>query len=82
MRTLHLEVLPADGIGPEVIRSGRRVLESLAQSDGGLQLDFQEFDWGSERYLKNGRMMPDDGIQQLERGGFDAILLGPVGDLD
>ena len=49
MRTLHLEVLPADGIGPEVIRSGRRVLESLAQSDGGLQLDFQEFDWGSER---------------------------------
>ncbi len=80
MRTLHLAILPADGIGPEVIRSSRAVLESLAQADGGIRFDFREFDWGSERYLKTGKMMPDDGIQQLEKGGFDAILLGPVGD--
>jgi tartrate dehydrogenase/decarboxylase / D-malate dehydrogenase len=81
MRNLHLAVLPADGIGPEVIRASRTVLESLAQLDGGVKFDFQEFDWGSERYLKEGKMMPDDGVQQLEKGGFDAILLGPVGDL-
>ncbi len=80
MKTLHLAVLPADGIGPEVLRSSRTVLESLAQSDGGIKFDFREFDWGSERYLKSGKMMPDDGIQQLEKQGFDAILLGPVGD--
>lgn len=81
MRTVHLAVVPADGIGPEVIRSSTSVLKSLAEADGGIRFDFREFDWGSERYLKTGKMMPDDGIQQLEKGGFDAILLGPVGDL-
>ena len=80
MRTLHLAIMPGDGIGPEVIRASRTVLETLAQSDGGIKFDFREFDWGSERYLSTGKMMPDDGIQQLEKGGFDAILLGPVGD--
>lgn len=80
MRTIHLAIMPGDGIGPEVIRASRTVLESLAQSDGGIKFDFREFDWGSERYLKTGKMMPDDGIQQLEKAGFDAILLGPVGD--
>lgn len=80
MRTIHLAILPGDGIGPEVIRASRTVLEALAQSDGGIKFDFREFDWGSERYLKTGKMMPDDGVQQLEKAGFDAILLGPVGD--
>ncbi len=80
MRNLHLAILPADGIGPEVIQASRTVLELLAQSDGGVRFEFEEFDWGSERYLTTGRMMPEDGIRLLEQGGFDAILLGPVGD--
>src|SRR5258708_17872662 len=40
----------------------------------------QQFDWGSERYLREGAMMPKDGLTVLERGGFDGILLGPSGD--
>ena len=79
MRNLHLAIVPADGIGPEVLAASRTVLETLAQTDGGISFDFQEFDWGSERYLKTGKLMPEDGVQQLERGGFDGILLGPVG---
>ena len=80
MRNLHLAIIPADGIGPEVLRASRTVLESLGRLDGGIAFEFQELDWGSEYYLRNGKMMPDDGVRQLERGGFDAILLGPVGD--
>jgi tartrate dehydrogenase/decarboxylase/D-malate dehydrogenase len=77
---VHLAIVPADGIGPEVLGASRTVLETLAQLDGGIEFDLQEFDWGSERYLRTGRLMPEDGVQQLERGGFDGILLGPVGD--
>jgi tartrate dehydrogenase/decarboxylase/D-malate dehydrogenase len=72
--------MPADGIGPEVLSASRTVLETLARLDGGIAFEFQEFDWSSERYLKTGKLMPEDGVRQLERGGFDGILLGPVGD--
>ncbi len=81
MRHVQLAVLPADGVGPEVIGASRKVLETLAQMDGGIKFEFREFDWGSERYLKTGRLMPEDGTRQLERGGFDALLVGPVGDM-
>jgi tartrate dehydrogenase/decarboxylase / D-malate dehydrogenase len=80
MRHVQLAVVPADGVGPEVIGASRTVLETLAQMDGGIAFEFREFDWGSERYLKTGSLMPEDGTRQLERGGFDGILLGPVGD--
>jgi len=79
VKKYNLAVIPADGIGPEVIGATRKVLEALAESDGGVGFEFRELDWGSERYLKTGEMMPKDGLQQLERGGFDAILMGPVG---
>jgi tartrate dehydrogenase/decarboxylase/D-malate dehydrogenase len=80
MRNYRLAALPGDGIGAEVIPAGLQVLRAVAEAHGGFRFEKQEFDWGSERYLRQGAMMPPDGIQQLERGGFDAILLGPVGD--
>ena len=79
MKTFHIALFLADGIGPEVISASRKVLEKLAELHGGVRFEFQEFDWSSTRYQKIGSMMPKDGIQQLERGGFDAILMGPVG---
>ncbi len=75
----NIAVLPADGIGPEVIAAGRQVLETLERLDGNTRFEFQEFDWSSTRYEKTGAMMPEDGLKQLESGGFAAILLGPVG---
>jgi tartrate dehydrogenase/decarboxylase / D-malate dehydrogenase len=82
MKTYNVAVLPADGIGPEVISAGRTVLERLARQHGGVAFKFEEFDWSTNRYRRTGKMMPDDGVEQLDRGGFDAILLGPVGDPD
>ncbi|MFZ3213215.1 MAG: tartrate dehydrogenase [Terriglobales bacterium] len=80
MRHYHIAVLPGDGIGSEVIPAGVRVLEVLAEACGQFRVDFETFGWGSEWYLRHGMMMPQDGIQVLERAGFDALLLGPIGD--
>ena len=80
MRNYHIAVLPGDGIGSEVIPAGVRVLEALAESGGEFRVETASFAWGSEWYLRHGAMMPADGVQVLERAGFDAILLGPIGD--
>ena len=80
MRHYQIAVLPGDGIGPEVITESVQTLEVLAKLYGGFHLETQHFDWGTERYLREGELMPKDGLAVLERGGFDGILLGPVGD--
>lgn len=74
---LHrIAVIPGDGIGKEVVPEGLRCLEKAA-GRFGLELAFTEFDWGCGYFERYGRMMPEDGIQQLR--GFDAIFLGAVG---
>jgi len=80
MRHYQIAVLPGDGIGPEVITESVQTLATLAQVHGDFQFDTQQFDWCTERYLREGAMMPKDGLAVLERGGFDGILLGPIGD--
>ena len=80
MRHYQIAVLPGDGIGPEVIMESVQTLEALAKLHGGFHMETQYFDWGTERYLREGALMPKDGLAVLERGGFDGILLGPVGD--
>ncbi|MBI2255534.1 MAG: tartrate dehydrogenase [Proteobacteria bacterium] len=74
----RIAVIGGDGIGPEVIEAGCRVLEVLAETQKDLAFDFTRFDWGSDYYRRNGVMMPKDGLAQLE--GFDAIYFGAVGD--
>ncbi len=80
MRTYQLAVIPGDGIGPDVIAESVQTLTYLAELHGGFQFGIQQFDWGTEHYLREGAMMPTSGLATLERGGFDGILLGPVGD--
>lgn len=77
MQTYRIAVIPGDGIGPEVIREGVKALEAAAALDGGFRFEWTYFPWGCEYYLKNGRMMAEDGIETLK--GFDAIYLGAVG---
>jgi len=77
MQTYRIAVIPGDGIGPEVIAEGVKVLETVARLDGTFQFEFTHFPWGCEYYLREGRMMAQDGMEQLRT--FDAILLGAVG---
>jgi tartrate dehydrogenase/decarboxylase/D-malate dehydrogenase len=76
MKTYKIAVIPGDGIGKEVVPEGLRVLEALGRRFD-IGFEWGEFDWNCERFLKTGRMMGDDGIEQLS--AFDAIYLGAVG---
>ncbi|HKW62743.1 MAG TPA: tartrate dehydrogenase [Candidatus Acidoferrum sp.] len=78
-QTFNIAVIPGDGIGKEVVPEGMRVLDAAAKRFG-FGLSWQCFDWSCEAYIKAGRMMPVDGIQQLRP--FDAIFLGAVGHPD
>jgi tartrate dehydrogenase/decarboxylase/D-malate dehydrogenase len=74
----RLAVIPGDGVGPEVIAEGRKVLDALAGDGGGLSFSYTEFPWGSDYYRETGLLMPEDGLEQLK--AFDVILFGAVGD--
>jgi tartrate dehydrogenase/decarboxylase / D-malate dehydrogenase len=74
---VEIGVIGGDGIGPEVVRAGMRVLEAAAEGDPSLELRFTEFPWGCEYYLEHGRMMPEDGLDTL--AACDEIYLGAVG---
>jgi tartrate dehydrogenase/decarboxylase/D-malate dehydrogenase len=80
MRTHSIAAIPADGIGPEVISAGVRVLEALAKRSGDIAFNIKTFDWGSDYYKKHGVMMPADGLAELKK--FDAIYFGAVGAPD
>lgn len=71
-------MIPGDGIGPEVIREAVKVLKDVA-SAGGRQVSITEFDWGAERFLRDGTSLPLDAPGMLRRD-FDAVLLGAMGD--
>src|SRR3954468_10185665 len=70
----RIAVIPGDGIGPEVARIGVRVLESL-----GLPLQFEWFDFGAERYLRDRTALPPGFIDTL-RKEYAAVYFGAVGD--
>jgi len=76
MKTFNIAVIPGDGIGKEVVPEGLRVLEAAGKRFG-FQFAWHSFGWSCETYVATGRMMPEDGIQQLRP--FDAIFLGAVG---
>ena len=77
MRTHKIAAIPGDGIGVEVIAAGLEVLEALQRVDGGFALEVTSFDWGSDYYRRYGRMMPEDGLDELRP--FGAIYFGAVG---
>ncbi|MGY4232943.1 tartrate dehydrogenase/decarboxylase/D-malate dehydrogenase [Bradyrhizobium sp. USDA 4449] len=80
MKTYNIAAMGGDGIGPEVVDAAIEALKVCAERDGGFQLNFTDFDWGSNYYKKHGVMMPEDGAAQLKK--FDAILFGAVGAPD
>ncbi|HFD15192.1 MAG TPA: tartrate dehydrogenase [Rhodospirillales bacterium] len=76
MTTYRIAVVPGDGIGREVVPEGMRVLEAAGRRFGiGWQWD--ELDWGCERYGRTGRFLPEDGLERIAR--HHAIFLGAVG---
>ncbi|HTG92373.1 MAG TPA: isocitrate/isopropylmalate family dehydrogenase, partial [Pyrinomonadaceae bacterium] len=73
-----IAVIPGDGIGPEVIREALRVLTKLNETRN-LDLQFVEFDWGAEKFLREGVTLPDNALEMLS-DEYNAILAGAFGD--
>lgn len=74
----RIAVIPGDGIGPEVTAEALKSLRA-ALAAGNRLAEFTEFDWGAERFLRDGTALPSGALDKL-RSGFDAILFGAVGD--
>lgn len=77
MKQFDIAVIPGDGVGKEVVPGALKVLNYLADVHGGLKFNFKEFPWSCEYYLKYGKMLPDDGMDQLK--SFESIFLGAIG---
>ncbi|GAA2631608.1 3-isopropylmalate dehydrogenase [Streptomyces axinellae] len=75
-RTLNLAVIPGDGIGPEVVAQGLKVLEAVLPQD--VKLETHEYDLGARRWHATGETLPDAELERLKE--HDAILLGAIGD--
>src|SRR5258707_5450648 len=74
--THRIAVIAGDGIGKEVMPEGQRVLDAAA-GKFGLAFDWQHFDLSCQLYTQTGRMMPEDGLDQIRH--HEAIFLGAVG---
>lgn len=74
----RIAVVPGDGIGTEVMREAVRVLEHL-RSTHGVELEFTNFDWGADKFLRDGVTLPEGALEMLSEN-FDAILAGAFGD--
>src|SRR3546814_8170643 len=68
--------MPGDGIGKEVMPEGLRVLDAAA-ARFGIGLQWEHFDWSSDRYARHGSMMPEDWKERI--GGHEAIYFGAIG---
>jgi len=77
MKTYKIAAIPGDGIGTEVIDAGVEALKALAAREKTFAFQFDHFDWGGEYYKKHGRMMPENGRDQIRH--HDAILFGSAG---
>lgn len=73
----NIALIPGDGIGAEIIREGRKVIEA-ASYKFGIEIKWNEYPFGAEHYLKTGELFPDSSLKEIE--DMDAIYLGAVGD--
>jgi len=77
MKKINLAVIAGDGIGPEVIAQGIRVLDKVATKHG-VTFEKTEYDLGAGYWHRTGEVLPDSVLAQLAKA--DVILLGAVGD--
>ena len=76
-RSIRLAVVPGDGIGPEVVAEGLKVLDAIAPAHG-LTIEQTPYDLGAARWHRSGETLPDAVLEEIR--AHDVILLGAVGD--
>ncbi len=78
-KTYKIAVIPGDGTGPEVVDEGRKALKAAGEKFG-FQLDMTDYDYGGDRYLRTGEVLPESAADELRQ--YDAIYLGAIGHPD
>jgi 3-isopropylmalate dehydrogenase len=78
-KTYSVAVIGGDGTGPEVVVEARKSLDAAANRFN-FKLDYTEYDFGGERYMKTGEILPDSALDDLRK--HDTILLGAIGHPD
>jgi tartrate dehydrogenase/decarboxylase / D-malate dehydrogenase len=73
-----IALISGDGIGKEVLKEGVKILNTVAELDGTFEFKYTNFPWGCEYYLDQGKIMDENGLEQLR--AFDAIFFGAVGN--
>jgi 3-isopropylmalate dehydrogenase len=76
VKSYRIAVIPGDGTGPEVVAEGMKALD-VASERFGFKADYEYFDYGGDRYLRRGEVLPDSAAEELRK--FDAIYLGAIG---
>ncbi|HVN13496.1 MAG TPA: 3-isopropylmalate dehydrogenase [Kineosporiaceae bacterium] len=75
-QSIRLAVVAGDGIGPEVVAEGLKVLRAAV--DGVAAVETTDYDLGAQRWHATGETLPDAALEEIRR--HDAILLGAIGD--
>jgi len=73
----HIAIIPGDGIGVDVTSEAVKVMYAIR--DQGVDLTWDEFDYGADKYLATGITLPDEEIENF-RNNYDAVYIGAVGD--
>ncbi|MBA7498024.1 D-malate dehydrogenase [decarboxylating] [subsurface metagenome] len=73
----NIALIPGDGIGPEIIREGKKVIEA-ASKVFAIDINWIEYPFGAEHYLKTGELLPESALKEIE--DMDAIYFGAIGD--
>jgi 3-isopropylmalate dehydrogenase len=79
MKSYQIAVVPGDGTGPEMVQEGIKVLRKAAEKYK-FELDFTSFDYGGQRYLYTGEVLPEGAVDELKK--YQAIFLGAIGHPD
>src|SRR3989339_1321501 len=78
MKTYKIAVMPGDGIGPEIIAEGRKVIDGVSDNNN-FKIDWKEYDNGAEKYLKTKELITEDTLKEIKKS-CKAIYLGALGD--
>lgn len=72
-----IPVIPGDGVGPEIIREGRKVMDAASET-ANFEIEWIEFPHGADHFLSTGELLSEDTLKELEK--YPAIYLGALGD--
>ena len=78
-KSYKIAIIPGDGTGPEVTREATKIL-NVAADKYGFTLDMHEYDFGGDRFLRTGEVIPQSALEEMRK--FNSILLGAIGHPD